>query len=91
MNSGNVTMVTMFVENSQIQRPVDLQRCMNCEMQLNVLLNVHVHVAVHSCTLKRNKMCISLSEHPVCVLYTVDIYTGVLIRPKPELIPDAFC
>jgi hypothetical protein len=75
MNNGNVTMVTMFVENSKIQRAVDLQSCMICEMQLNVVLNVHLHVAVHSCTLQRNTMCISLSEQPVCVLYTVDTHT----------------
>jgi hypothetical protein len=48
MNNGNVTMVTVIVENSQIQSAVDLQRRMNCEMQLNVVLNVHV--AIHSST-----------------------------------------
>ena len=68
MNSGNVTMVTTIIENSQIQWAVDLQRCMNCEMQINFLLNVHV--AVHSSTFQRNKICISLSELPVCVLYS---------------------
>jgi hypothetical protein len=31
MNIGNVTMVTMFVENSKIQRAVDLQRRVNCD------------------------------------------------------------
>ena len=46
---------------------------MNCEMQLNFVVNVHV--AVHISTFQRNKKCISLSEHPVCVLYTVDIHT----------------
>jgi len=61
MNNGNVTMVTMIVENSQIQSAVDLQRCMNCEMQLNVVLNAYV--AVHSSTFQRNKTCISLSKH----------------------------
>ena len=35
MDIGNVTMVSVFVENSQIQKAVDLQRHMNCEMQLN--------------------------------------------------------
>jgi hypothetical protein len=54
MNNGTVTMVTMIVENSQIQSAVDLQRRMNCEMQLNVILNVHV--AIHSSTFQRNKM-----------------------------------
>ena len=73
MNNVNVTMVTIIVENSQIQRAVDLPGRMNCEMQLNIVLNAHV--AVHSSTFQRNKMCISLSEHPVCVLYRVDIYT----------------
>jgi hypothetical protein len=75
MNNGNVTIVTMVVENSQIPRAVDLQRRVNCEMQLNGVLNVHIHVAVHSCTFQRNKMCITPSEHPVCVLYTVDTHT----------------
>ena len=46
---------------------------MNCEMQLNFVVNVHV--AVHISTFQRNKKCISLSEHSVCVLYTVDIHT----------------
>ena len=73
MDNGNVTIVCVVIENSQILKAVDLQRCMNCEMQLNVVMNVHV--AVHSSTFQNNKMCISLSEHPVCVLYTVDIYT----------------
>jgi len=73
MDVRNVTMVSVFVENSQIQNAVDLQRRMNCEMQLNFAVNVHV--AVHSSTFERNKKCISLSEHPVCVLYTVDIHT----------------
>jgi hypothetical protein len=73
MDNGNATMVSVVVENSQIQKAVDLQRRMNCEMQQNLVLNVHV--AVHSSTLQRNKMCISISEHPVCVLYTVHIYT----------------
>jgi len=68
-----VTMVSVIVENSQIQKAVDLQTPMNCEMQLNFAVNVHV--AVHSSTLERNKKCISPSAHPVCVLYTVDIYT----------------
>jgi len=72
MDIGNVTMVSVFVENSQIQKAVDLQRRMNCKMQLN--FDVNVHVAVHSSTFERNKKCISLSEHPVCVLYTVDIH-----------------
>ena len=66
-------MVSVVIENSQIQKAVDLQRRMNCEMQLNFVVNVHV--AVHSSTFQCNKKCISLSEHPVCVLYTVDIYT----------------
>jgi len=73
MDIGNVTMVSVFVENSQIQKAVDLQRHTNCEMQLN--FNVNVHVAVHSSTFERNKKRISLSEHPVCVPYTVDIHT----------------
>ena len=62
----------MIVENSQIQKAVDLQRHTNCEMQLNFDMNVHV--AVHSSTFECNKKCISLSEHTVCVLYTVDIH-----------------
>ena len=73
MDNGNVNMVSVIVENSQIHNAVDLQRRMSCEMQLNVVVNVHV--AVHSSTFRRNKKCISISEHPVCVLYTVDIYT----------------
>ena len=72
MHIGNMTMVSVVVENSQIHNAVDLQRRMSCEMQINVVVNVHV--AVHSSTFRRNKKCISLSEHPVCVLYTVDIY-----------------
>jgi len=68
-----VTMVSVIVENSQIQKAVDLQTPMNCEMQLNFAVNVHV--AVHISTFERNKKCISLSEHAVCVLYTVDIHT----------------
>jgi len=72
-NNGNVTMVIVVVENSQNLKAVDLQRCTSCEMQLNVVMNVHV--AVHSSTFQHNKMCMSLSQHPVCVLYTVDIYT----------------
>ena len=67
----------MIVENSQIQRAVDLQRRMNCEMQLNVVLNVHV--GVHSSTFQRNKTCILLSEHSVCVLYTVDMCVCIYI------------
>jgi len=66
-------MVIVIVENSQIQKALDLQRHMNCEMQLD--FDVNVHAAVHSSTFERNKKCISLSEHPVCVLYTVDIHT----------------
>ena len=50
---------------------------MSCEMQLNFFLNVHV--AVHSCTFQRNKMCILISEHPVCVLYAVDTHTHIYI------------
>ena len=73
MDNGNVTMVCVVVENSPILKAVDLQRCMNCEMQLNVVVNVHV--AVHSSTFQCNKMCISLSEHSVCIQHTVDIYT----------------
>jgi len=69
MNSGNVTMVTTIIENSQIQRAVDLQRCMNCEMQINFPLNVHV--AVHGSTFQRNKMCISLSEHSMCTIQLI--------------------
>jgi len=65
-------MVIVVIENSQIQKTVDLQRCMSCEMQLNFVLNVHV--AVHISTFQRNKKCISLSEHPVYQRYTVDIY-----------------
>ena len=66
-------MVSVVVENFQIQKAVGLQRRMNCEMQRNFAVNVHV--AVHSSTFERNKKCISPSEHPVCVLYTVDIHT----------------
>ena len=73
MNIGNMTMVNVKVENSQIQKAVHLQRHMNCEMQLNFIVNVHV--VVHRSTFQCNKKCISLSKHPVCVLYTVDIYT----------------
>jgi len=54
MNIGNVTVVSVVVENSQIQKAVDLQRRMSCEMQLNVVVNVHV--AVHSSTFQRNKI-----------------------------------
>jgi len=72
-----MTMVSVVVENSQIHNAVDLQRRMSCEMQINVVVNVHV--AVHSSTFRRNKKCISLSEHPVCVLYTVDIYIYIYI------------
>ena len=72
MDNGNVTIVCVVIENSQILKAVDLQKCMNCEMQLNVVVNIHV--AVHTTTFQHNKMCISLSEHPVCVLYTLDIY-----------------
>ena len=72
MNIGNVTMVSVL-ENFQIQKAVDLQRSRNCEMRLNV--DVNVHFAVHQSTFQRNERCISLSEHPVCVLYTVDIHT----------------
>ena len=50
---GNMTMVSVVVENSQIQNAVDLQRRMSCEMQLNVVVNVHV--AVHSSTFRRNE------------------------------------
>ena len=73
MNICNVTIVSVIVENFQIQKAVDVQRRMNCEIQLN--FDVNVHVAVNSSTLERNKKCMSLSEHPVCVLYTVDIHT----------------
>jgi len=73
MNIGNVTMVSVVVQNSQTQKTVDLQRCMSCEMQLNVVVNVHV--AVHSSTFQRSKTCISLSEHAVYQRCTVDIYT----------------
>jgi len=53
MNICNVTMVSVIVENFQIQKAVDVQRRMNCEMQLN--FDVNVHVAVHSSTLECNK------------------------------------
>ena len=72
MSIGNVTMVSVVVENSQIRKAVDLQRRMSCEMQLNVVLNVQ-YMLQYSCTFRRNKNRISLSEHPVCVLYTDDI------------------
>jgi hypothetical protein len=71
LNIGNVTMVSVVVENSQNERAVNLQRFMNCEMQFNFALNVHVEVP--SYIFQRNKMCISVSVHPVYVLYTVDI------------------
>ena len=61
MSIGNVTMVIVVIENSQIQNAVDMQSCMSCEMQLNFVGNVHV--AVHISTFQRNKKCISLSEH----------------------------
>ena len=73
MSIGNVTMVIVFIENSQIQNAVDLQRCMSCEMQLNFVVNVHVAVPIS--TFQRNKKCISLSEYPVYQRYTVDIYS----------------
>jgi len=73
LNIGNVTMFSVVVENSQIQKAVDVQRCMSCEMQLSFVVNVHV--AVHSSTFQRNENFVSLSEYPVCVLYTVDIHT----------------
>jgi len=73
MSIGNMTMFNVKVENFQIQKAVDLRRHMNCEMRLNFIVNVLV--AVHRSTFQCNKKCISLSEHPVCVLYTVDIYT----------------
>jgi len=73
MSIGNVTMVSVVVQNSQTQKVVDLQRCMSCEMQLNFVVNVHV--AVHSSTFQRSKTCISLSEHPVHQRCTVDLYT----------------
>ena len=53
-NNGNVTMVIVVVENSQNLKAVDLQRRTSCEMQLNVVMNVHV--AVHSSTFQHNKM-----------------------------------
>ena len=73
MSIGNVTMVIVVIENSQIQNAVDMQSCMSCEMQLNFVGNVHV--AVHISTFQRNKKCISLSEHWVYQWYIVDIYT----------------
>jgi predicted Zn-dependent protease len=42
VNTGNVNMITMIVKDSQIQRAVDLQRCINCVKQINFVLNVHV-------------------------------------------------
>jgi hypothetical protein len=74
INIGNLTMVTMIVKDSQIQRAVDLQRCMNCEKQINFVLNVHVEA--YSSIFQSNKMYISISVHSVCVLYTVNI-TGI--------------
>jgi hypothetical protein len=71
INIGNVTIVTMIVKDSQIQRAVDLQRCINCENQINFVLNVHVEA--YSSIFQSNKMCISISVHSVCVLYTVNI------------------
>ena len=67
-NNGNVTMVIVVVENSQNLKAVDLQRRTSCEMQLNVVVNVHV--AVHSSTFQHNKMCMSLSEHRLCTVYS---------------------
>ena len=72
MNIGNVTMVTVGVENSQNQRAVDLHRCMKCEMQIHFVQNVHV--ALHSYIYGSNKVCISISVHTVCVLHTVGIH-----------------
>ena len=72
MNIGNVTMATVGVENSQNQRAVDLHRCVNCEMQIHFVQNVHV--AVHSSIFERNKVRIAISVQPVCVLCTVGIY-----------------
>ena len=71
-NIGNVTMATVGVENSQNQRAVDLHRCVNCEMQIHFVQNVHV--AVHSSIFERNKVRIAISVQPVCVLCTVGIY-----------------
>jgi hypothetical protein len=66
----------MIVKDSQIQRAVDLQRCMNCKKQINFVLNVHVEAYDYSYIFQSNKMYISISVHSVCVLYTVNI-TGV--------------
>jgi hypothetical protein len=72
INIGNITMITMIVKDSQIQSAVNLQRCINCEKQINFVLKVHVEA--YSSIFKSNKMCISISVYTVCVLYTVDIY-----------------
>jgi hypothetical protein len=72
INIGNVTIVTMIVKDSQIQRAVDLPRYINYEKQINFVLNVHVEA--YSSIFQSNKMCISISVHSVCVLYTVEIY-----------------
>jgi len=89
---GNVTMVFVFIENSQIQNAVDLQRCMSCEMQLNFVVNVHVAVTIS--TFQCNKKCISLSEHPVYQRYIVDIYihkrTHMALSPVQHTVQTHF-
>jgi len=73
MHIGNVTMVSVVVGNSQIHNAVDLQRHMSCEMQLNVVVNVHF--SVHSSTFRHNRKCISLSEHLYMYCMSLYIYT----------------
>jgi hypothetical protein len=71
LNIGNVTMVTMIVKDSQIQGTVDLQRCINCEKQINFVLNVHVEA--YSSIFQSNTLCISITVHSVCVAYCIQL------------------
>ena len=74
MNIGNVPMVNMIAENSQIQRAVHLQRHVNCEMQLNVFLNVHVADTVPNFNAIK---CVSRYQNTlyVCYIQLIHIYT----------------
>jgi hypothetical protein len=69
-----ISMVTAIAKDLQNKGAVNLQICVNCEMQVYFLLNVHV--LVHSSICQRKIMCILISVHPVGLyVFILVIYT----------------